>query len=642
MGIQHQPSSPSNASAQKGMGRTILAALLATALALSIPFATPPQALADDRAAASAGSQEAIEGGGLKLGSTDGQDATESLGIVDDEALEASSEDALDEGLALSESFESEPSLPEITLADATLTEQDKRNLYAMGSLGFFLTLRDSGNYAAQILSNTNANILGTTTIGRAYDATSLENMKASIAWLKKCNQLRAAEGTDPRTGKPLQPLKVNLQLMAIAQVQANWSAHNVKHSGFWNVGENLAWGYSDPFTGWYDEEKALYKKTGSTEGAGHYLNIVSANYETTGFAVNQYGSYGVTHGQTFSGQVPGDTLSVEEFETAFNQYYSLVQPSKTEKELSGSTRIGTAISIAKESYPQGPSGVIIAKSTDFPDALAASTLAGAKGYPILLNPSDSLSPELRTYLVGLGGTLQEAILIGDSNALSEKGVKQELERFVPTVRRIGGDSRFETARLLREDAKKAGVSGDLAVIARSNDFPDALSISPYCAADGALMYLAAPGTTLDNASLAELSGCSRIIIVGDDNAVSSKIESALRGTSAEVIRLAGGVGNPYPQSRYGTSATIAQWLTHPHGAWFNSGTVTFATAQGFPDALAGGPLCGLSRTPLVLVDAQNYSAVVNVSAAKGVYWLGSPNTLSLALRSAVKGQIGF
>ena len=52
-----------------------------------------------------------------------------------------------------------------------------------------------------------------------------------------------------------------------------------------------------------------------------------------------------------------------------------------------------------KESYPQGPSGVIIAKSTDFPDALAASTLAGAKGYPILLNPSDSLSPELRTYL---------------------------------------------------------------------------------------------------------------------------------------------------------------------------------------------------------------------------------------------------
>ena len=117
MGIQHQPSSPSIASAQKGMGGTILSALLATALALSIPFATPPRALADDRAAASAGSQEAIEGGGLKLGSTDGQDATESLGIVDDEALEASSEEALDEGLALSESFESEPSLPEIRIS---------------------------------------------------------------------------------------------------------------------------------------------------------------------------------------------------------------------------------------------------------------------------------------------------------------------------------------------------------------------------------------------------------------------------------------------------------------------------------------------------------------------------------------------
>ena len=652
MGTRHWPVNPGESFGERRAWRPILSIALALALALSMSPSPTSQALADEQQAeeqATAGSQpapesqEAIESGGIteKMGSPDGSDTAEGQGIVDEEALEASPDDSLDEGIALSESGEAEFSLSEIAPVTALATEQQKRDAYAKGSLGFFEWLGAPGAAAATIVKDTGSHVPATTTIGRVYDATSLENMKASIAWLKKCNQLRAAEGTDPRTGTPLQPLKVNLQLMAIAQVQANWSAEYRKHSEMYAVGENLAWGYPDPFKGWYDEEKAIYQ-AGSSGTTGHYLNIVTANYATTGFAVNQYGAYGVTHGQTFSGQEPGDTLSVEDFETLFNAYYNGVKPSKSEKELSGSTRIGTAISIARETYPAGPKGVIIAKSGDFPDALAASSLAGAKGYPILLCSTDKLDAELSSYLKGLGGTLTEAILIGDSNSLSEKGVKAALTKFVPSVQRIGGKSRFETAQLLRAEARKAGAPGTTAVIARSNNFPDALSISPYCAADGALMYLVEPGATLDEGMRAELSGCSRIIIVGDKNSVSSKVESALSGTSAEVIRLAGGVNNPYPQTRYGTSAAIVQWLTHPGGAGFNGGTVTFATGQKFPDALAGGPLCGASRTPLVLVDASDYSAVVNVPAAKQLYWLGSKDTLSARLRTTVKNQLGY
>ena len=615
----------------KARWKTALSIVLTATLIACVPISPSPKALADEQ-------QET-----LKQSIADGQITTDGKGIVDGKALEPSAEESFGQEFTLLDDSVSELSLSDLPPVEPLATEQEKRDAYAKGSLGFFESVYTMAEDTIEILNDTDPEVLATTTLGRFYDATGLENMKESIKWIKKCNELRAQEGTDPITGEPLQPLKINLLLMASSQVQTNWSAHYMDHAQWYQVGENLAWGYDDPFEGWYTEEKKLFQQ-GAVDKAGHYLNIVSSNYTSTGFAVNQYGNYGVTHGQVFMYEttLPG-TLSVSAFEFLFNKYYDSVIPTKSEKELSGSTRIGTAVSIARETYPAGPQGVIIAKSGDFPDALAASTLAGAKNYPILLCDSDKLDAELSGYLKGLGGTLQEAILIGDTQSLSEKGVKAELEKFIPKVTRIGGVDRFDTAQKLRAEAKTAGAAATTAVIARAENFPDALSISPYCAADGALMYLVQPGSTLDAQALAELSGCSRVILVGDENSVSSKVESALKSsTSAEVIRLAGGINNPYSKSRYGTSAAIAQWLGHPTGAGFNGGTVTFATGQKFPDALVGGPLCGKTRTPIVLVDASDYSAVVNVPAATQVYWLGSTNTLASKLRTAVKQELGF
>lgn len=313
----------------------------------------------------------------------------------------------------------------------------------------------------------------------------------------------------------------------------------------------------------------------------------------------------------------------------------------KAEKELSGSTRIGTAIAVARETYPGGPKGVIVAKSNNFPDALAASTLAGAKGYPILLNPSDALDPDLRAYLRATKGTLGEIILIGDKNSLSRK-VESDIRAIVPSVQRIGGVDRFDTARLLREAAKKAGAASDTAVVARSDSFPDALSVSPYCAATGAPLFIASPGSSLDKALLKELSGYKQVLIVGDTNSVSAKVEASLKSTSARVVRLAGGVGNSYPKTRYGTSAAIASWLVSSAG--FSAERISFATGQNFPDALSGGPLCGSKRFPILLVDADDYSAirVIPAGQAKGLYWLGSTNTLFAGLRTKIKKTMGY
>lgn len=137
---------------------------------------------------------------------------------------------------------------------------------------------------------------------GDPSDATSLQNMKDTIQWLKKCNELREANG--------LAPYKVNYTLTAIAMTDANWSLTNIGHAERFNAGENLSWGYRDPFDGWYDKEKANYDAGSRVEGeVGHYLNIINPKnaltsggmtYTNTGFAIAEGGPYGIEHAQTF------------------------------------------------------------------------------------------------------------------------------------------------------------------------------------------------------------------------------------------------------------------------------------------------------------------------------------------------------
>lgn len=179
------------------------------------------------------------------------------------------------------------------------------------GSLGFFQTV--GATEAAAILQD-NTDISSYTHIGAAKDATSLENMKKAIDFIDECNTLRAKHG--------LSALKVTDTMMAVSQVQCNASASTMNHTQEYNVGENLAWGYRDPFNGWYTEEKKEYD-AGSRSGVGHYLNIINSDYAVTGFAMNQYGSYGVTHEQSFHWGSSDTAYTVDEYRTRFMEYYN-------------------------------------------------------------------------------------------------------------------------------------------------------------------------------------------------------------------------------------------------------------------------------------------------------------------------------
>ena len=305
--------------------------------------------------------------------------------------------------------------------------------------------------------------------------------------------------------------------------------------------------------------------------------------------------------------------------------------------ELSGADRIATSIAIAKEAYPSGPEGVIIVRADDFPDALAASTLAGAKGYPIISCWPEYAPGSVIDYLTSTP-SIREAILIGGTGSLSQ-ATESSIASSVPSHRRIYGIDRYDTARYLRMEAAAAGATSDTAVIARGDDFPDALSMSSFTAATGSPLFLLSPTAVPDSAMIAELSGYTSVMILGGYGSVSYEVDAALGRASISFERLAGGFGNEYEETRYGTSATISDWIVNRSGKGFSYRTIAFATARDFPDALAGGPLCALWKAPVLLVNGGSYASVAPAAssgAVRQVYWLGSTNTLSTSVRNAV------
>ncbi|MBO7674231.1 MAG: hypothetical protein J6S63_04405 [Atopobiaceae bacterium] len=188
-------------------------------------------------------------------------------------------------------------------------------------------------------------------------DAVSLDNFSAALDYINEYNQYRQRENAE-EGGSLSTDVGMNCRLMAIAAVQLDYAkdrwSNGRSHSRAYSVGENLSWGYADPFVGWYDEEKAEFKD-GDASGAGHYFNIVDhvpdGKYNptmATGFAVNTGAErYGVAHGQVFhttSGYAefnPSTTYSADAFRAQwFQPYYDM----QVEAEMFGTTEAVKAV----------------------------------------------------------------------------------------------------------------------------------------------------------------------------------------------------------------------------------------------------------------------------------------------------------
>lgn len=285
-------------------------------------------------------------------------------------ASESSAKQAMEAAKKEWESAENAVVTAQSKVDAAIKAAKDAKSLKSQGSYGYFK--KNGYEDAVAVLESKEEWVTKYTTIGDAKDATGYDNFRDSIAFLEETNEYRLKEGVDPTSKKSLGELQVSMQLMAISEVQSNWSAANMKHSQKYSVSENLAWGYDDPFMGWFDKEKAIwlaalqnssqYPNLSSFTSAydisiaypafyqsvGHYLNICNASSKYMGFSMNLYGNYGITHGQVFKGSGVRDTMTVAEFKQSVENYCADID-AKIKAESSANADLEAAKNLASQ-----------------------------------------------------------------------------------------------------------------------------------------------------------------------------------------------------------------------------------------------------------------------------------------------------
>lgn len=155
----------------------------------------------------------------------------------------------------------------------------------------------------------------------------------------------------------------------------------------------------------------------------------------------------------------------------------------QTDRMAEGS-RFGTAAKVADEvaRLAGTPDTVFLATGANFPDALAASSIAANRSWPILLTRKDELPQETHDALVALKPS--RVVICGGVGAVSEAvsaAINGNPAYGSPTVLRKDGASRYETARNLIEwAAAEPGVAPDGGYdglyLATGTAYPDALS----------------------------------------------------------------------------------------------------------------------------------------------------------------------
>ncbi|HZQ83433.1 MAG TPA: cell wall-binding repeat-containing protein [Acidimicrobiales bacterium] len=304
---------------------------------------------------------------------------------------------------------------------------------------------------------------------------------------------------------------------------------------------------------------------------------------------------------------------------------------------LGGADRYATSALVAERAFAVAPT-VILATGTNYPDALAASYLAGNIIAPILLTTPDlPLSPST-TAALGVLGT-RNLILVGGTSAIS--AAEQATLSQTYSVTRVSGATRYDTmAAVDQYPGTSVSVFQGLrtAFLATGRDFPDAVGAGPIAYAKKFPIILT-DSATLSSQAVATLTalGIQQVIILGGMSAILPAVEAAVNGMGiTTLVRFAGA-------DRSDTSAKLADYAIANLG--FKSTVVNLASgdeALGGADALSAGPLGG-SEDPVVTLVTLSVSGLGSAVGFATEHALTLTNGLAIgssaALSDALLGQ---
>lgn len=307
---------------------------------------------------------------------------------------------------------------------------------------------------------------------------------------------------------------------------------------------------------------------------------------------------------------------------------------------LAGGTRYETAGLLFDQGNWQQGGSIVLASGANYPDALAASALAGDLNAPIMLTDPNGLSTDTEWRIQNLKPT--RVYIIGGNAAVSAK-VERRIAQLIGSeanIQRIAGDTRYDTSLKV---ASSLSNPSDTVIVTTGTNYADALSISPYAFATGSPVVLCNPSSGLSNSALKAIkkAGYKKAVIVGGTSAVPASVASQLKASGI------GGITRLSGDTRYATSAKIAEFELKSSVGFTMDGAY-LATGQNFPDALAAGAVSGKRLTPLLLVDpgarqASNFLSkykgqVSRVTFVGGTSAIGNSEAASIVRALGVKG----
>lgn len=253
---------------------------------------------------------------------------------------------------------------------------------------------------------------------------------------------------------------------------------------------------------------------------------------------------------------------------------------------LAGDDRIQTAVQVSQAAFPGGSDGVILADAWSYPDVLCGVPLAQAQRTPILLvNPGHldtAVAAEIERLRGSRSGAEFPVTVLGGTASVSARTAEQACTLAGGSMTRLGGADRYETSGCIAVRLRELRGAPRRVFIASGAGFADALSVSAYAARRGDPILLTPPEALSAAAESSVASAeTSSVIIVGGENAISSKVETEAASLGRSCERWAG-------VDRYATSAVVAE---HALADGMSMERFVLASGESFADAVSGGVL---------------------------------------------------
>lgn len=295
---------------------------------------------------------------------------------------------------------------------------------------------------------------------------------------------------------------------------------------------------------------------------------------------------------------------------------------------ISGASRYETSVVASKRAYTTAAT-VVVANGNAPADALAASSLAGAVGAPILLTSGGTLDPAVAAEIARLGAT--KAYVIGGTGVIPDALATQiDNTGSITSVTRLAGADRYGTAKAIALETDRF-INVTRVIVVSGDRLADAVAASAFAAGKKLpIIPVKAGSIPPDSRAALDALAPGTSLVIGGTASVSDAVMASLPNGR----RIVAGA------DRYDSARQLAWHLESYEG--FDLRAMYLASGVSLADGLAIGPLAGKNSNPVLFAKPYDLTTPTRLefAARKNTLWRVHIAGGDAALSGWVQGQV--